>query len=312
MDWFYHTTGGEISPEDIIRLVENRIPAHQHLHYLDGAKFAPSDAYIGRLAKLTSAMANSGGGIIIVGIKPSRHKAKAFSLLPEPADTGLIHHHLIANLSPFPDGMLVENVMIEDQGYCLVIRIPSGHGPFMFSDYRYYAFRNHNAVKLDADDVSALYNKPAQKHLEIYSIYNTQGVPELKDGKFTIVRFYPKVLIRNTGEAMEKDYKMEISLPAGLYEENTMLRNHFSHHEGKYVVFSFAGKSPVFSTEIHKMLDFSIRVSSDSIESFENEELHFRLYYSAGVHRQSYPLKELFTYQGKMLSQGDFTRQISG
>ncbi|MGM0626483.1 MAG: RNA-binding domain-containing protein, partial [Bacteroidota bacterium] len=306
MEWFFHTKGGKITSGDLQKLVSGQIPSHQHLHYIDGSSFSQTDAYIGRLAKLVAAMANSGGGIIILGIKPSRNKAKAFTALREPADTGIIHHHLIANISPFPEGMLVENIAIESKGFCLVIRIPAGNGPFMFSDYRYYAFRNHKAIKLEADDVSALYNKPAQKHLEIYSIYNTQGVPELKDGKFTIVRFYPKVLIRNTGEAMEKDYKMEISLPAGLYEENTMLRNHFSHHEGKYVVFSFAGKSPVFSTEIHKMLDFSIRVSSDSIEIFENEELHFRLYYSAGVHRQSYPLKELFTYQGKMLSQGDF------
>ncbi|MFO7790594.1 MAG: putative DNA binding domain-containing protein [Bacteroidales bacterium] len=307
MEWFYHTKENNITSEDLYHLVEQRIPAHQHLHYIKGDDFTHDEKYLTRLAKTVSAMANSGGGIIIIGIKPYRHKAKEFSSINEKPDTTLIHHILIANINPFPEGMFIKPIEINSGLFCLVISIPKGKQAYMFSDYRYYGFENHKANKLDADAVSALHHRTTSKHLEIYSIYNTQGIPEMKDGKFSIVRFYPKVLIRNAGDAMEKDYKIEIVMPAPLYEENSNLTNHFSHYEGKDVVFSFPGKEPLFGSEIHMMLDFIIKVTHKNIESFENNKLQFRLYYSEGVHRQSFPLRELFTYKGNLLKSADFT-----
>ncbi|MGM0650491.1 MAG: AlbA family DNA-binding domain-containing protein [Bacteroidota bacterium] len=308
MEWFYHTKGNDITAGDIEKLVQHQMPAHQHLHFLDGRSFSHKEKYLTRLAKTVSAMANSGGGILITGVKTYRHKARDFTLINnEKPDTDLIHHHLIANISPFPHDISITYIEVYTGQYCLVIKIPAGKKPLMFSDYRYYGFHNHKVNKLDVDAVSALHNKTTQKHLEIYSIYNTQGIPEMKDGKFSVVRFYPKVLIHNAGDSIEKDYKMEIIMPAPLYEENSNLTNHFSHYEGKYVVFGFTGKNPVFGSEIHLMLDFTLKVTQENIDSFEKDMLHFKLYYSDGVHRQSFPLHELFTYRGKMLKTADFT-----
>lgn len=306
MEWFYHTKGNAITAGDLQHLVAHRIPAHQHLYYIKGDDFSHDEKYLIRLARTVSAMANSGGGIIIIGIKPSQHKARNFALIQQEPDITIIKHILIANINPFPDGVKINAIEIKPDAFCLTITIPPGKEAYMFSDYRYYGFENHKANKLGADAVGALHHKTTRKHLEIYSIYNTQGVPEMKDGKFSIVRFYPKVLIRNAGDAMEKDYKMEIVMPAPLYEENSTLTSHFSHYEGKDVVFAFPGRTPVFGSEINMMLDFMFRVTPDSIHSFYKGALQLRLYCSNGVHRQSFPLCELFTYRGNTLKQADF------
>ncbi len=306
MEWFYHTKAKNINSEGLQHLVTHQIPAHQHLHYIKGDAFSQDEKYLTRLAKLVSAMANSGGGVIIIGIKASRHRAKNFVAIRQKPDIALIQHQLIANINPFPDGININAVEIDPEAFCLAIFIPAGKEACMFSDYRYYGFENQKAKKLGAGAVSALHHKTTNKQLEIYSIYNTQGVPELKNGKFSIVRFYPKVLIRNAGDALEKDYKLEIVIPAPLYEENSTLTSHFSHYEGKNVVFSFAGRQPVFGSEINMMLDFSFRVTPDSVESFNKSNLQLRLYHSLGVHRQSFPLQDMFTYQGKMLNPADF------
>ncbi len=306
MEWFYHTKENGITLSDLEHLVINRIPAHQHLYFMDGDKFSQDEKHLTRLAKTVSAMANSGGGIIVIGIKTSRHRAKDFLPINFEPDVALMHHLLIANINPFPHGINIKTIEVKPESFCVVISIPTGKRVYMYSDYRYYGFENHKVNKLDSEAVSALHHKTTNKQLEIYSIYNTQGVPEMKNGKFSIVRFYPKVLIRNVGDAIEKDYKMEIIMPARLYEENSSLTNHFSHHEGKDVVFSFAGRQPVFGSEINMMLDFTFRVTSDSVECFNNGNLHLRLYHSLGVHRQSFPLQDMFTYQGKMLNPADF------
>lgn len=137
----------------------------------------------------------------------------------------------------------------------------------MFSDNKYYGF-NNKVEKLNESDVRALYHQSNQKQLEIYSIYNTQGIPEMSNGKFSSMLFFPRVLIRNAGQALENNYKLEIFLSAPLYEENNMLTNNFSRHEGKYVVFSIPGKTPVFGNEIFKMLEFKFRFTLKNIEVF--------------------------------------------
>jgi hypothetical protein len=306
MEWFYHTKGTDIDLGNLQNIVDNNIPMHQHLQFITGDKFSASESDLNRLSKLVSAMANSGGGIIIIGIDHSRNKAKSFNTIPEQiANTEQIHHYLIANNQPFIEGLNLYPILISDNNYCVCIQIPAGIGPFMFSDNKYYGF-NNKIEKLNESSVRALYHRTTDKQLEIFSIYDTQGLPELSNGKFTIMRFYPKVLIRNSGFAMEDKYKMEILLPATLYEKDTNLVNHFSHHEGKNVVFSFPGKTIVFSKEVHKMLEFKFIITPENIETFEKSDLQIRLYYSSGTQNQTYPLKDLFTYQGKMITKQDF------
>ena len=306
MDWFYHTKSRRPEAEDIYALTGEKIPSHTHLQYLDGSLFSMSDNYLLKISRLVNAMSNHGGGMLIIGIKPLRKKAEKLTPVPgENISPDKIHQHILANNQPFMEGL--ELIPVEmTGGIVLCIRIPAGQGPFMFSDNRYYSFLNEKTEKLDEAGVRSLYNQANHKQLEIYSIYNTQGIPEMSQGKYASVLFYPRILIRNAGQAVEDQYKMEIYLPAALYEENTMLTNHFSRHEGQYVVFSFPGKTPVFGNEIFKILEFKFRVKPETIDVFERGNLQVRLYYSEGMHEQSFPLKDIFMYRNQVLKSKDF------
>ncbi|MEA1873871.1 MAG: ATP-binding protein [Bacteroidota bacterium] len=306
MDWFYHTKSRQPNADDLQALVEGKTPSHRYLQYIDGAKVNMTDVFLLKLSKQINAMANHGGGMLILGIKPLRKKAG--KLVPVPhknLNTDQVHQFILANNQPFLSDLDI--IPIEfTEGQIVCIRIPAGAGPFMFSDNRYYSFRNEKVEKLDESGVRNLYNQANRKQLEIYSIYNTQGIPELQQGKYVSMLFYPRVLIRNAGQAAESQYKMEVSIPAPLYEENSMLTNQFSRHEGKYAVFSFPGKTPVFGNEIFKMLELKFRVKPETIDVFEQGELQIKLYYSEGMHEQRFPLKEIFMYRNQMLQAKDF------
>lgn len=307
MKSIYHKAANEISGDELVYLVENNIPHNQYLHFMDGSKISADDKNLKMLAKYTLALSNSGGGLIIVGIKAKRKKACCFTgFNQELKDINIIYHHIISNSNPFPKSLQVNKLMADDDNECLLISISKSEIPLMFSDFRYYGIKENKAVKLDSLEVSALFNRPLSNKLEIYSIYNTQGIPEMKNGKYTSVRFYPNILIRNAGERIEKDYKLEIKIPADLYEENSFLTNHFSHHEGRYSVFSFKGRDLVFGGETKKMLEFSVIINSDNLNSFLKEDLNLKLYYSGGVHEQNFAFSELFTYRGNVLKKGDF------
>lgn len=306
MDWFYHTKARQPKAEDVLALVEGKTPSHVHLQFIDGNTVNMSDAFLIRLSKQVNAMANHGGGMLILGIKAMRKKASKLTPLSSATiSIDQIHQNILANNQPFLSDLDIIPIDFPE-GHIVCIRIPAGTGPFMFSDNRFYSFRNEKVEKLDEAGVRNLYNQANRKQLEVYSIYNTQGIPELEQGKFSSMLFFPRILIRNAGQAVEDQYKMEVYLPAALYEENTMLTNQFSRHEGKHAVFSFPGKTPIFGNEIFKMLEFKFRVTPLNIDVFESSDLQIKLYYSEGTHEQSFPLKEIFMYRNQILRTKDF------
>lgn len=306
MDWFYHTTSRKLEAKDIYALTEGNIPSHKHLQYMAGKDFSMSENALLKLAKTVNAMANGGGGMLIIGVASVRKKAKNLSPLnKETFAIDQIHQYILANNQPFLDNLELLPVELSE-GWVLCVRIPAGNVPFMFSDYRYYGLKNDKIEKLEEADVRALYHQARHKQLEIYSIYNTQGIPEMKDGKFVSLLFYPRILIRNLGQAAENYYKMEVYLPSSLYEENNALSDYFSRYESEFAVFSVAGKSPIFGNEILKLLEFKFRLTAENITAFEKYPLKIRLYYSDGMHEQNLVMKDIFMYRNKMLSAGDF------
>jgi hypothetical protein len=306
MDWFYHTQSRNPNQDDIFALINGKIPSHAYLQFWEGNLVSMSDSFLLKLSRQVNAMANHGGGVLILGIKSLRKKAaKLCPILDDNIQTDILHQHILSNNQPFIENLELIPIKLT-RGTVLFIRIPSGKAPFMFSDNRYYSFRNQKIEKLEEAGVRSLYQQTKQKQLEIYSIYNTQGIPELENGKYTSMLFFPRILIRNTGNVMESNYKMEVFLPAVLYEDSSHMSGYITRHEGKHVVITYPGKSPLFGQEIHKMLEFKFRVTPLNIEMFEESELRIKLYYSEGVHEQSFSLREIFMYRNQMLKINDF------
>src|SRR5690606_38162 len=100
------------------------------------------------------------------------------------------------------------NIFIFDENSSLIhFQIPENNNqPHMFSDSKYYKWQKNRAVVLDESEVRSLYGRLSVSELEFLGIYNTNGLPVLSGGKFSAMSFYPKLLIRNSGNIVEKDY----------------------------------------------------------------------------------------------------------
>jgi thymidylate synthase len=108
---------------------------------------------------------------------------------------------------------------------------------------------------------------------------------------------------------LKKEYKIEISFPAKLYEETFQpLKALFIRHEGSHVVFGHKGNSPLFQQEISSMIEAKIAVNIENIDVFLKDSINITLYFSNGIKKHSLKLSETLTYNGKQLSKSDFTK----
>lgn len=290
-------------------LVERRSPAHDALAFIPGKKFCMEEAFLKRLAKQVLAIANKEGGRIIIGIKAQRHRARSLEpieLTESLAD--MLRDEIIARMRPLMTGLQITSLSTTvPMGVC-IIDIPSPDGPYMLEDHRYYRYENHRSRLLEEEDVRHLYHQPLRTRLEIFSLYNTKGIPTLKNGRLQAMDFYPKVLIRNTGNTVEKNYKLELHLPAALHNEHKQLAHHFNRHENQYAVYTFPGKHALFQEEVSNVIEFGFTVHADNLQAFMKGSILLVLYYTSGKQIREFALRELFAYNNKALKTSDFNR----
>lgn len=297
-------------------IVSSRTRMHISLLFYKGSDLDSSPTKTTKIAKIISACANSGGGNIIFGIKPKRERAEEFSpIIGFDKSKEWLYHEIQSHIDKPIKGLDIQILDYpEIDNACLIhITIPANNNqPHMFSDNKYYMLKKSRPYVLDESEVRMLYGKLSHCELEFLGIYNTNGLPAILGGKYTSMSFYPKLLIRNAGNIVEKDYKIEISFPAKLYEETFQpLRALFIRHEGSHVVFGQKGLSPIFQEEISTMIEAKISVNTENIESFLNEYLIIKLYFSNGIKTHKIKLSETLTYNGKKLKKTDFTKNKS-
>ena len=160
-------------------------------------------------------------------------------------------------------------------------------------------------------EIRAAYMRTSMSELEFIGVMNTNGIPTLSGGKFSAVNFFPKFLIRNAGNLVEKEYKIEIAFPSDLFEEtNQPLKSAFIRHEGIYSVFGQRGNYPIFQQEISTIIEAKISVNAENISTFLSENLNIYLYFSSGKKSHSMKLSDTFTYNGHRLSKEDFANTL--
>lgn len=302
----------KIDLEFCINSVENKTRMHQELLFFKGEEINDSPAKTTKLAKIICACANSGGGNIIYGISTKRNRADAFNPIGNFLKTKeWLYHEIQSHIEKPIKSLQINyiNYSVDSNDLLIHFYIPNNNDqPHMFSDNKYYMLKKTKPYVLDESEVRMLYGKLSHCDLEFLGIYNTNGLPVLQNGKFSSMSFYPKILIRNAGNMVEKDYKIEISFPAVLYEETFQpLQALFIRHEGKNVVFGQKGLNPIFQQEISTMIEAKIAVNSDNIKSFLNDYLSINLFFSNGIKKHSIKLSDTLTYKGKQLKNEDFT-----
>ncbi|MDD4150566.1 MAG: ATP-binding protein [Bacteroidales bacterium] len=298
------------SPEYYQNLISDKTRMHSNLIFVKGVDFQANSSSMTRLAKNICAIANSGGGKIIYGIYPKKYRAERFDFVTNfNKSIDWLNHEIQSQIdSPVKD-MSISKIEIEAEKFIYEFNIPvNNDSPHMFCDSKYYKWQKNKAVVLDESEVRMLYGKLSSCELEFLGVYNTNGLPILTGGKYSSMSFYPKFLIRNAGNIVEKEYKIEITFPAKLYEESFQpLQALFIRHEGSHVVFGQNAKSPLFQQEIATMIEAKIAVNLENIDVFLKDDININLFFSNGIKKHSLKLNETLTYNGKQLEKSDFT-----
>lgn len=302
----------KISLEFYRELVANNTRMHSALLFFKGSDFDLGLKSMTKIAKTICSVSNSGGGDIIYGISPKRGRAFKFEAVSKFEKTSEWLFHEIQSQIDRPIKDLIVDISAMDDNSSLKIihiQIPANNDqPHMFADSKYYKWQKTKSVVLDESEVRMLYGKLSACELEFLGIYNTNGLPILSAGKYTAMSFYPKLLIRNAGNVVEKDYKIEISFPAKLYEESFQpLQALFIRHEGSHVVFGNSGNHPLFQQEISTMIEAKIAINAENIDIFLKEYMNITLYFSNGIKKHSLKLSDTLTYNGKAIRKEDFT-----
>ncbi len=294
---------------EIENIVKNKLPLTNFLYFVESSLLKPhklaSDL---KLFKIIAALANNNGHTLIVGIKTRKNRAWALDPVElnhfsEYGLLSIIRTHIMPQLHQVEIKLIHST---SSTGF-IVITFLANNRPYMFNDGRYYSIFNQTLYYLSEDEVRHLYAIRHAPKIEFIGIVNTQGIALLDNGLPKEIHFYPKFLIRNAGNAVEKDYKTEIWIPSYLNDtENNPLQMYFSRFDGVYSIFSVPSKTSLFQKEIYTVAEAKISLNPENLHRFLNEHLRVVIYYSQGINEHDLKLSETFLYQNHKIDPSIF------
>ncbi|MCF0206396.1 MAG: ATP-binding protein [Bacteroidales bacterium] len=268
-------------------IVNDNIRCYDSLWCVDGSLWCNSASFLVKLAKIVAAMANCDGGELIYGISQKRSHAEAFSTVRNFDKTAdWLLHEIQSQIEPQVKDLRVLVCEIPDHDGCVIhIHVPSNNNaPHLFADSKFYRWQKGKCLVMSEKEIRTAYTRLNVCDVEFLGVSNINGIPTLAGGKFQSMSFYPKFMIRNAGNIVEHEYKVEIAFPSALFEEsNQPLKNAFVRHEGIYSVFGQKGNYPIFQQEICTIIEAKITVNAENISTFLSENLMVYLYFSNGI-----------------------------
>lgn len=259
-------------------------------------------------AMLISAMANSNGGEIFIGIHATRKIPRNLEPITNEHAFEWLTHVCNTAISPAIPNCMIQKIAVSPTNYIIGIHVPnSSKAPHMSIDKRFYKRSNLTQIPLEEYEIRDLYTKGKRSELELYSVVNTNGIPIMSGGKFQHINFYPRFLIKNTGNTVERFFKVEISVPSQINNPNfDSLQNHFSRFEDGHSVFSISHKIPFFQNEIATVAEANFVVDTQNYDVFEHGEITIKLFFSTGIETKVFHCKELLLYKNKQIELTDF------
>lgn len=294
----------EFQLSDIENIVKSKLPLTNSLYFVDSSLWKPHKlSNDPKLLKIIAALANNNGHTLIVGIKT--RKNRAWELDPvELSDfsTLWLANVIRAHIMPQLHQVEIKLIYSTPSSGFIVMTYMTNNRPYMFIDGRYYSIFNQTLYYLSEDEVRRLYALQHAPKVEFVGLINTQGVALLDNGMPKEIHFYPKFLIRNAGNAVEKEYKTEIWIPSYLHDaENSPLQMFFSRFDGLYSIFSVPSKISLFQKEIYTVAEAKITLRPENIHRFLTEHLRVIIYYSQGMTEHELKLSETFSYQSQQI-----------
>lgn len=257
-----------------------------------------------QLLQYIDAIANQGGGTVVLGIKTFRQRAKEICGIDVNEHSIFWLKTLIkTNISPVIQNITIYPINFENTKSVLVINIVSPDVPYMLIDDGFYGWNDLKPRRLNEREIRQLYQNRHQPKLEYVGVINTQGIALMENGIPHTIQFYPKFLIRNAGTAPEKEYKVEFWLPSSLTDAAfSPLQQYFQRLEGVYSVFSVPGRTSLFQEEIFTIAEAKLMVTKETISDFLLHDFKVHIYYSKEKISLSFRLSETFYYQKKQIT----------
>lgn len=295
--------------EDLLAFIQLKPKLSENISTFNSKEFKPeSEKFIFKLATEICAIANSGGGLIFLGISASRRILKELTPLNSENFPPLLQSLISTTIKPYVK-FETKRISLHDRESVFIIHIEKQPSiPFMAPDNRFYKKQEHNTIILSESELRSLYLMGSMPKVDFFAIQNTNGVPSLENGKFKIVNFYPRFLIKNTGNEIENTYKIELHVPTAINNQNfDVLQRHFSRMEDHNTVYSISNRNPLFQNEIATVIDANFMITPDNFNLFREHDIIIKIFYSKGMNENRVNLLTTFLYKGNMLQAEDFS-----
>jgi|SRR5690554_1367444 len=263
-------------------------------------------------SQLITGMANANGGVIIIGIYATRKIPRSLQPIANDKVLTWLKTVCATQISPEIPDLGIEKIIVSEEGkFCIGISVPNSFkAPHIAEDKRFYKRSGMKTECMEEYEIRDLYHKSKRPEIEIYSILNTNGIPHMENGKFSKMNFYPRFLLKNSGSAVEKFFKVEISVPSHIHNPNfDTLQDYFNRFEDGCTIFSIPQTNALYQNEIATVAEGHFIVDEESYSAFENGELIVKVFYSSGVQTKHFNLKETFVYKNKQLEYDDFSQE---
>lgn len=297
------------TPEDILHFLSSKTKNSKRLTTFAQQDFSTdNDRKKEKLAIEISAIANSGGGCIIIGLKTNRNIIKEASYVALDAFNTFTENELLGNISPNIHYQIKKiDATADHQGIIIIDIQNSGNAPHMAPDYKFYIKNGANTILLEENELRRFYRQGNTTELDVFAIQNTSGIPILENGKFKTVNFYPRFLIKNISNTVEDTFKIELFIPSAINNPNfDVLQRHFSRLEDIYTVYSIKNTAPLFQEELSSIVEAHFFINEWNFNIFEQHDIVVKLYYTNGSKERRFNLHQTFLYKNTPLLYNDF------
>jgi len=279
-------------------MISNKDEESIHLDFKSAGSLEKSDRKKIEITKDISAFANSDGGVIIYGISESDHVADEFSYIDGDEFTKEWLEHVInSGIQQKIDNVIIHPIRKDGniKNTIYVVEIPeSNDSPHMAKDKRYYKRYNFESVPMEEYEVRRLFFKENKTNLEIGT--EVIGVITHNDNPDEIIGVSFGIKIKNIGNTIEKNYKLQIELPVipylPIYCEDLLTS---SNNNKTHMIYSTSNTSPLFQNEEIIIGSVIYNFENHAIELInEKLEIIVTLFYSTGSKQKKIGLNEVY------------------
>lgn len=199
----------------IQKYISDEIEESYTLEYKAADALVKTDGKRKEITKDVSAMANSGGGIIIYGVseyqqQDKRHLPERIDSVDQSQYSREWLEHVINNIRPRVDGLVIHPVSVADtgqDGVVYAVSVPKGTTVHQAQDHRYYKRYNFESVPMTDDEVKDVMNRATTPDVQV--IFGFNLIERAND----ISHYRLTILVKNNGSIVVDHFKLQFTFP---------------------------------------------------------------------------------------------------